>query len=120
MAPSLAERALGFFASLVCRFPLAFICPQVLLAGVCVWYTVDNLEFHTQRNDLVDSSRTYHRDYLEYRKNFESQDVKLSEDAMEALSSHFAPDRITGNRYPETLQRSIDTETFDFEAHGSS
>ena len=77
MAPSLAERALGFFASLVCRFPLAFICPQVLLAGVCVWYTVDNLEFHTQRNDLVDSSRTYHRDYLEYRKNFESQDDLL-------------------------------------------
>ncbi len=69
-------------------------------------------------NNVIPIPGTTKVNHLE--QNFESQDVKLSEDAMQALSSHFAPDRITGNRYPDTLQRSIDTETFDFEVQESS
>ena len=56
-------------------------------------------------------------DHLE--QNFRSLDVNLPQEDVDALSSHFAPDRITGNRYPDTLQRNIDTETFDFEKYGA-
>ena len=53
-------------------------------------------------------------DHLE--QNFLSQDVQLSREAVDELSSHFAPESIAGDRYPHSIQRSIDTETFDFEA----
>ena len=53
-------------------------------------------------------------DHLE--QNFLSQDVQLSREAVDELSSHFAPESIAGDRYPHSFQRSIDTETFDFEA----
>ena len=53
-------------------------------------------------------------DHLE--QNFLSQDVRLSSDAVDELSSLFAPESIAGHRYPQNLRRLIDTETFDFEA----
>ena len=74
MPPSLAQRLFGGFAQLVCRFPLAFVLPQLVLVGLCAQYAWSELEFRTQRNDLVEAERSHHRNFLEYRENFQSQD----------------------------------------------
>ena len=65
------------------------------------------------RDNVIPIPGTTNVEHLE--QNFRSQDVELPRDAVDELSSHFAPERITGNRYPDSLQRSVDTETFDFE-----
>ncbi|MDE0367152.1 MAG: aldo/keto reductase [Gammaproteobacteria bacterium] len=65
------------------------------------------------RDNVVPIPGTTNVEHLE--QNFRSQDVELSQDAVDELSSHFAPERITGNRYPDRLQRTVDTEIFDFE-----
>ena len=70
------------------------------------------------RDNVIPIPGTTSAEHLE--QNFLSQDVELSQDAVDELSSHFAPERITGNRYPDRLQRTVDTETFDFEARESS
>ncbi len=48
--------------------------PQLLLAALCVWYTVARLEFSVDRNDLVGSDQEYHRNFLEMKREFPSQD----------------------------------------------
>ena len=68
-----------------------------------------------RRDNVIPIPGTTNADHLE--QNFRSQDVELSPDDVEALASHFAPDRITGNRYPDAFQRAVDTETFEFEGY---
>jgi hopanoid biosynthesis associated RND transporter like protein HpnN len=51
-----------------------FVAPQLLLAALCVWYTVARLEFSVDRNDLVGSDQEYHRNFLEMKREFPSQD----------------------------------------------
>lgn len=53
-------------------------------------------------------------------ENFRSMEVALPADVAAALSAHFAPARIAGNRYSDAAQRAIDTETFEFEVYGGS
>ena len=65
------------------------------------------------RDNVIPIPGTTNAEHLE--QNFRSQDVELSQEAVDELSSHFAPERITGNRYPDGLQRTVDTETFEFE-----
>ena len=71
-----------------------------------------------RRDNVIPIPGTTNPEHLE--QNLRSLDVNLPQDAVDALSSHFAPGRITGNRYPDALQRTIDTETFEFEAYRSS
>ena len=70
-----------------------------------------------RREHVIPIPGTTSVEHLE--QNFRSLEVKLAPDAVDALASHFAPERMTGNRYPDALQRSIDTETFEFEEYGS-
>ncbi len=58
----------------VFRRPGWFLWPQVVLAAVCVVYTVQKLEFHTDRNDLVGAEKRYHKIFLEFREEFPQQD----------------------------------------------
>jgi len=74
MSTTLATRALGLLAIGVCRHPVAFVLPQILLFAAGVGYTLLNLEFHTNRNALIDPDRQYHRNFLDYQQNFDSKD----------------------------------------------
>src|SRR5262245_20442513 len=72
--PSLAARALLWLAEAVFRHRAWFGWPHIVLAVVCVWYTVAKLEFHTRRSDLVGADKQYHKIYMEFRKEFPVED----------------------------------------------
>ena len=69
-----AERWLGRLADLICARPNAFIYPQFIVFGICVFYTVSELGFNTNRSDLVGAEKRYHRNFLDYKKTFQNQD----------------------------------------------
>ncbi len=69
-----AERWLGLLAARIYAHPNAFIYPQILLFGLCIFYTVSQLEFNTNRSDLVGAEKRYHRNFLDYKKTFQNQD----------------------------------------------
>lgn len=69
-----AERWLGRLAAWICERPNAFIYPQVVLFGICVFYTISELEFNTNRSDLVGAEKRYHRNFLDYKSTFQNQD----------------------------------------------
>ena len=74
MNSTFATRILELLATGVSRYPRTFLVPQIILFFCCIYYTVQNIEFHTDRNALVDADKQYHRNFLEYKANFDSQD----------------------------------------------
>ena len=71
---SISVRVLTRLAQVIYRRRAWFVAPQLLLAALCVWYTVARLEFSVDRNDLVGSDQEYHRNFLEMKREFPSQD----------------------------------------------
>jgi len=104
-SPSLASpdgiptRGLGLWlrrlADWVHAAPWAWILPQLLLFILAVWYTVQNLQFDTDRNDLVNNNRQDRREYLRFLEEFnagdelvalvESEDVEKNRQFVERL-----------------------------------
>src|ERR1043165_94124 len=63
-----------------------FLYPQIVLALVCVIFTIQKLEFLTSRNALVGGDKLYHRVYMEFKKEFPVQDdlvVVVESESME-------------------------------------
>src|SRR5258706_5955342 len=63
-----------------------FLYPQIILALICILFTILKLEFHTSRNDLVGGEKEYHHIYLEFKKEFPVQDdlvVVVESESME-------------------------------------
>ncbi|HUS36533.1 MAG TPA: MMPL family transporter [Verrucomicrobiae bacterium] len=62
-----------------------WLYPQIVLFGLAVYYTITNLEFSTNRNDLVGSDKRYHHNFMRFKEEFPGQDdiaaVIESEDA---------------------------------------
>src|SRR5262245_18801896 len=71
---SITARVLHWLSDAVYQHPAWFLYPQVALAVLCVFYTVFNLKFLTNRSDLVGAEKEYHRIYMEFRKDFPVQD----------------------------------------------
>jgi uncharacterized protein len=71
---SLTARVLHWLSDAIYAQPRWFLYPQIVLAVLCVFYTVFNLQFLTSRNDLVGADKAYHRIYLEFKKEFPVQD----------------------------------------------
>src|SRR6185436_6178230 len=71
---SITARVLHWLSDAVYTHRGWFLYPQIVLAVLCVFYTVFNLEFLTSRNDLVGAEKEYHRIYLEFKKEFPVQD----------------------------------------------
>ncbi len=67
-------RSLRRLAAAVFAHPRWFLWPQFVLFGVCVWFTVARLQFDMDRNALVGSDKTYHRNFLALKKEFPGQD----------------------------------------------
>jgi len=72
--PSPAARLLHWLSGAVFIHRRWFFWPQVALFAACVWFTVAKLEFHTERNSLVGGEKEYHKIFLEFRKEFPSED----------------------------------------------
>ena len=72
--PSLAVRMLTWLAGALIRRPGWFLWPQVFLFFGCVAYTVFQLEFDMDRNSLVGEDKPSHRNFMEMRREFPSQD----------------------------------------------
>src|SRR3954447_2253781 len=63
-----------------------FLYPQVILALICVLFTVRKLEFLTNRSALVGGDKLYHHIFLEFKKEFPVQDdlvVVVESESME-------------------------------------
>lgn len=71
---SLVARILARLADAVCRYPKLFFWSQLVLLALSVFYTVNFLEFDTSRDNLVGSNKKYHRNFLQFRKEFPQQD----------------------------------------------
>lgn len=71
---SIPTRLLKSLSYLVYSRPKLFIWPQIILFGLSIFYTVQNLEFNMSRNDLVGSDKKYHQNYLRYKEEFRVQD----------------------------------------------
>jgi len=71
---SLFARLLRGLARAVYRYPRWFLWPQLALCALSVYYTVDQLQFDMDRNDLVGADKEYHRNFLRFKEDFVSQD----------------------------------------------
>ncbi|MCH5377114.1 MAG: aldo/keto reductase, partial [Planctomycetes bacterium] len=55
-------------------------------------------------------------DHLE--QNFAALRLEIPEGVLAELSALYTPESVAGNRYSDVMQRTIDTECFDFERYG--
>src|ERR1044071_7188844 len=80
-----AVRLLRLLAASVYGHRRLWLYPQILLFGLAVYYTITNLHFSTNRNDLVGSDKRYHHNFIRFKEEFPGQDdiaaVVESEDA---------------------------------------
>lgn len=102
-----AAQALGALAAAICRHPRRFVVPQLVLVGLCVWYTIANLQFDTSRNNLVGANKRYHQNFLNYRREFPKQD-----DLVVVVESD-DPER--NRQFVERLGAKLEAETNLFE-----
>ncbi|HEY5680418.1 MAG TPA: aldo/keto reductase [Pseudomonadales bacterium] len=68
-----------------------------------------------QGDHVVTIPGTTRIDHLE--QNFHALRVELPGQVVEQLSDLFAPESVAGNRYSGVMQRTVDTETFEFEVY---
>jgi uncharacterized protein len=66
----LAPWLLGKLADFLIRNRFWIFWPQVLLAGACVWYTLNFLEFDASRDNLVGGDKRYHQNFLKFKQEF--------------------------------------------------
>lgn len=71
---SIAVRVLRWLSNALYHYPRLFFYPQLILFVVSIVYTVAKLEFDTSRDDLVGAEKQYHKNYLNYKKEFLAQD----------------------------------------------
>ena len=67
-------RFLAWVAGVVFRHRRLFFYPQLALFALSILYTVKHLEFNTSRNDLVGANKKYHQNFLQFKKEFPTQD----------------------------------------------
>ena len=71
---SFIARVLTRLANTVFRYRKLFLYPQLALGVLCALYTFKNLQFDMNRNDLVGAKKKYHQNFLNFKKEFPTQD----------------------------------------------
>ena len=71
---SVFVRLLRWVADSVYRYPRLWFYPQVVLFVFSIAYTVQNLEFKTNRKDMVGDDQVYHRNFQEFKQEFQAED----------------------------------------------
>jgi hopanoid biosynthesis associated RND transporter like protein HpnN len=103
VADTFFARILRALARKVCRHPLWFVLPQILLFCVCVVYTVFRLQFDMSRDNLVGSDKKYHQVFMKYHTEFPGEDefaIVVESDSMD-LNRQFV-ERLAAKLQPET------------------
>lgn len=67
-------RGLAWLARAIYHHRAWFLYPQLVLAALCVYYTVTHLNFDLKQDDLVGSDKKYHQNFLRFKKEFPTQD----------------------------------------------
>jgi len=99
----IAVRLLRRLADAVYTYPRLFFYPQVVLFILSVFYTVDKLQFDTNRNHLVGSEKEYHRSFLRYKEEFQGQDDLVAVVESEDIEKN--------RQFVERLGARLETET---------
>jgi hopanoid biosynthesis associated RND transporter like protein HpnN len=102
VADTFFARILRVLARTVCRHPKWFVLPQILLFGLCVFYTATHLQFDMSRDNLVGSDKKYHQVFMKFHKEFpgedefavvvESEDMDLNRQFVERLAVKLLPE----------------------------
>ena len=71
---TLVARGLAWLADAVFHHGRWFLYPQIILFVFCVFYTVKYLQFDVRRDNLVGANKTYHQNFLRFKKEFPTQD----------------------------------------------
>jgi hopanoid biosynthesis associated RND transporter like protein HpnN len=71
---TLIARMLTRLAGVVIRWRPLLVYPQIVLFALAVLYTVKNLQFDVNRDNLVGSEKKYHKNFLKFKKEFPTQD----------------------------------------------
>src|ERR1700759_5415951 len=77
LSDTILGRVLGLLADTITRYRWFFFWPQLVLAGFCVYYTVQNLKFDASQDNLVGPGQKYHANFLKYKAEFTNQDDLL-------------------------------------------
>ena len=100
------------------NYSISVILVSLLLAGLSVWFSVENLSFKNNRGDLVSKNLNYVEVYEKYRQEFDDFDgvmVVVSGENPQ-LMKKFIDSFVTKlNKYPHifpTIFHKIDTEYF--------
>src|SRR3974390_2746100 len=94
---SLLARALDWNARMIFRWPRTIVLVCAVLFVLSIVYTVKNLEFDMNRDDLVGGNKRYQENYLRFKKEFpqtddlvvgvESDDVERNREFIERLGA---------------------------------
>src|SRR5437867_12716867 len=71
---SLSARFLFWLAHAIYNERRWFLYPQIVLAVICIVFTVAKLQFNTNRNGLVGGEKEYHKIFLQFKDEFPVQD----------------------------------------------
>lgn len=67
-------RGLGLLARLVCGYRRVVLFAELALFIAAVFYTIENLQFDTNRDNLVGANEKYQHAFLAYKQEFPQQD----------------------------------------------
>ena len=102
---SFLARVLGKLATAICRHPGAFLWPQVVLLIASIAVTVLYLKFDMSQDNLVSSKQKYHKNYLDYKQEFNSRD----EDDLVVVTESEDPEK--NRQFIERLGAKLEVET---------
>jgi len=71
---SFIARILGGLAAAIIRHRPLFVFPQLVLFVLCIVYTWFNLKLDFSRDNLVGAKKKYHQTFLNFKKEFPTQD----------------------------------------------
>lgn len=100
---SIPTKLLRRLAHAVYYWRLWFIYPQIVLFGICVWYTYSCLEFDMSRNNLVGSGKRYHQLFMKFKENF-----NVREDTVIVVESE---DPEKNRQFVERIGAKLETQT---------
>ena len=100
---SIPTKLLRRLAHAVYYWRLWFVYPQIVLFGICVWYTAAHLEFDMSRSNLVGSGKRYHQLYMQFKENFNVRD-----DTVIVVESE---DPEKNRQFVERIGAKLETET---------
>ncbi|MDP7350748.1 MAG: MMPL family transporter [Nitrospinota bacterium] len=68
------DKILGAISASVGKHPYFILIFSILLALLSIHYTIDNLKYLTNRNDLISPHAKYYQDYQKFREEFKNSD----------------------------------------------